>query len=1176
MLKPIKNAVQQILFISFILIIQACGGGDNTPKYTVSADTSSINLSNEIFKESNESIKIEVNFNGKGLLVGFAPESQPANWLNYRITNLNENSATIYVDVINAQFLAPNNYQTTLRFSTGDPATTNLVHYDIDISLLIWQLDLSTELLTFSDTFGVTSLASKTFDITSEANEWQLSTDVDWLTLDQTEGRGSATITVSANISQFTQAGLQNAVITLTEKNSGDTKSLPVELGLDNVYLFADKPSLAFAKTQNTATLSAVLTINSNNPQAFTWQAQSEAPWLILNRDETSNQLTVTIDENNLPDGEYNNTTIIISPVIDDNNPNLTESIINDVVRVTFYQNSILVKNNIINELISNTKALVTDPLKPYIYVGVNNELRVYHQYSGELLNTLVIAPETSLLEQFVIHPQGTILIAQADESILDANGNATDIITHRYKIDLNDYSFTELTEATIEFNPIAYVRFAGRYFVVTQILEFANDDLQQLFLDRDNAFFARNIRFAAQAQSLYALDPNNVSFKRYIAKVNDFTQTKIVTTMTHEYHPESLAEGDAIRDFVVSSDERNIYTISPTTEWLSFDGESFTDHGLLETNSDIVTLALALSRNNYAHFVRFDPTQGFLVNIYNQQQQLTNTLLTIVNQPSNINISADDKRLIIDASNAQALEIITLAQFNLSDEQLAFATVLGNTNIDSQTITLSGISDNWQASTNTPWLILTADHTATPATLTVAIDSSQITTWGLLTGSISIYDPVSGTTQIVTVTIAVDEVRLSSNYPALAFSRSPSRQILTHTVDILTNRAIPIDWQATTTAAWLTLSADNANNRLMITADDNLVSEGVNYAEVNISSTQAGAAINGKILLSLTKNTTDATTVIIDNINANQSAIVLDPLRPLIYVAQADQIMAYNINTGALENTITSPLIGIDLTNLVIYPDGSKLLASNTETITDINGNTSTIIHHYAVDLSTQTINEIANENITIEYRPIRVEMVAGKPIVVTQALELADTNLVRQYWDQNNAYIAEKTAMPASKDTLFALNNATGTLTQYQISFNLFAEQTVTAKLLSNYTNNNFIGGLLALATSDNGDNIYSADNNTEWTIFDGNDYTDQGVLYSGSNVSSLNVVTDSDNNSYFYRFDTTQGFVLTKYDNNQQPVYTQALSIGTGESYLAPNYQRMINYDENNNQLILLSMP
>jgi len=1176
MAQRFNSAIWHLFFFSLFVMLQACGGGDNSPQYAISTDTSSIHLNNEIFKESTESIKIEINFTGKGLLVGFAPNTQPANWLNYRLMDVTDNSATLYINVVNAQFLRPEHYQTTLRLSTGDPTTADLVHADIDISLLVWQLDVDREILTFSDTFGVDHIAAQTFNIMSETNEWILSSDVDWLTFDKMTGSGNDTITVTASISQFTQAGLQNATITITEKNSGATKTLPVELGLDNIYLFADQETLAFTLTKNIAALSSTVTINSNNPQHFTWQAKSDANWLVLTRDETTNKLTIEVDKHNLPTEEYNTTTVVISPVIEANNPEANKTIINEVIQVSFYHRNIMVENKMINEVVTNTNALVSAPLKPYIYIGVNNELRIYHQYSGELLHTIVIAPENSLLTQFVLHPQGNLLIAQADESIIDADGNATDIITHRYKINLNDLTFHEITNATIEFDPITYVRFAGRYFLVTQILEFANEDLQQLFLDRDNAFFARKINFAAKAQTLYALDPTSISFKRYSAKVNDFTTSKISAVMTHNYHPDSLAEGETLQDFVVSSDEKNIYTISPSTEWLSFDGETFTDNGLLESNSDIITLALNKSHNDRAHFVRFNPTQGFLVNIYNQQAELTNTLLTNGNQPNNVHLSADNKRLIINASNAQSIEIVTIEQFELSQQQLTFSTVLGDSNIAEQTIAITGVADNWQATSNTPWLTLVADNSTTPATLTVTINSSEITTWGLLTGNISIYDPASGTTRIVTVTVAVDEVRLSSSYPALAFNSSPTQQQLTHRVDILTNRTTPIQWQATTSANWLTLTPDITNNRLTISADKNLVSEGLNYAEITLTSVITGAAIDGKIVVSLYKASSGAPTTVINNIIPNDSAMVLDPLRPYIYIAQKDNIMIYNINSGNLIGIITSPIPNVDLTNLVIYPDGSKLLVSNNESITDTDGNTSTLIHHYQVDLNSQIISEIANENITIEYRPIRVDMVAGKPVIVTQTLEYADTNLVRQYWDKTNAYFVGQTIMPASKDALLVINNASNTLSQYQINFNLFATTTINVESSTHFTSTHFSGGVAALATNASGNNIYSADSDNEWTVFDGNNYSEQGILYSGSNIISLNVVTDSANNSYFYRFDPSQGFLLTKYNNNQQLIYSQVLATGSQTSFIAPNYQRIVNYDSNNNRLIILSIP
>lgn len=130
---------------------------------------------------------------------------------------------------------------------------------------------------------------------------------------------------------------------------------------------------------------------------------------------------------------------------------------------------------------------------------------------------------------------------------------------------------------------------------------------------------------------------------------------------MTTEYQPENLTTNDNIRDFFVSGDEKNIYTISPTSEWISFDGTTFTDNGLLETDPTIVTLALSKTADGLPLYARFDPSQGFILDRYNNQQQLSSTINTGSNQPNNFIVSADNSRVIINATNAKKVDIINL-----------------------------------------------------------------------------------------------------------------------------------------------------------------------------------------------------------------------------------------------------------------------------------------------------------------------------------------------------------------------------------------------------------------------------------------------------------------------------------------------------------------------------------
>ena len=1171
----LKNLNSIIWVLTASILLTACGGSsDDSNKYSISADISSVEFSNEVLQESGDTIEVKVTFVGDGLLLGFAPDAQPAAWLNYRTDEVTENSAVIHIDVVNEALIAPALYTTKLRLSTGDTTNTNLVHHDIDVSLLVWQLTPDTNLVSFGGTFGEESIASQTFELISENNEWSLSTNVDWLTLEPNTGTGNATITVTPNITDFSAPGLNEANITITETTQGDTKDLPVELGLDNVYLYADKASLAFSSTANVKATERIIHINSNSPTSVSWQASSDMPWLAVSRIDETNQVKVSVDPSLAEDNALSNGNITISAT------DAESIVIADNIEVSLYKNEALTENKALEELTVNNNAMVNAPGKPYFYLGINNELRIYHQYTAELLSTLVVSPEETLLEQLIIHPEGHMLLAKADETITtgeDDEGNPiTEVVTHRYQINLDELTVTELADTTIAYEPTDFVHFAGRYYVVTQTLEYADENLQRLFWDGANAYFARGIDIAEQTGALYALDGSNSTFKRYLAKVNDFTTGKISTELSHEYKPELLGEEDAVTSFITTNTDTGIYAISPTSEWISFDGEIFTDNGLLETGEDITTLTLDKSENGRAHYIKFDPTLGFLVDIFDEQQQLATQISTGGNQPTSVDISADDKRMVIDAGNNDNVEVITLEQFGLSANNLAFSTTYGDTAIESQDITLTGIGEGWTASTDADWLVLTPDTSGETPILTVAIDTTKITGWGLFKASISIYDPASGTYSIITIELAVDAIRLSSNYPALAFNSLPSQQTLVHRVDVLSNSENAITWQASSNVSWITLTPDVANNRLTVTAvPANAPTNGLHSGEITLSATDPEQALSGTIAVSLNKGGTDASDVTISDVVPNSAATQLDPVRPYLYVGVGDTLRVYNIVTGELVTTINSPLAGVDLTNLVMHPNGQSMLVSNEEAYTDEEGAEQTRINHYSVNLSSQEISQLDSEQITIEYRPISVKMVAGMPVVVTQTQEFANMALVRQAWDQANAFFSSNLASPNSKDSINIVNNGTSSLEQFQLGYNAYANETVLAQKASSYQNDNF-AALSQFRLDSQGTNIYTANSVTEWSSFDGTDYIDNGLLHTDDNITTLNVSIDSANNTYYYRFNPLAGFTLTKYGTDQAEVWTQVMSSGSGTSYLAPDYQRVIHYDSSTSSLVILSMP
>tara|TARA_R110001583_G_scaffold1152_14_gene9588 strand:+ start:7091 stop:9115 length:2025 start_codon:yes stop_codon:yes gene_type:complete len=667
-MKEQMHQLYKVILLITAIMLQACGGSGDKTVFSISADVSEANFSNEFLQEATSTIAIEVNFIGDGLLVGFAPETAPVAWLEYRAENVTETSATIYIDVINTQFLLADTYTTILRLATSNADSSKFASHDIDVSLLVWNLAVDTQKLKYNGTFGAVSIAPQTITIASETNQWTASADVDWLSLDVTSGTGNGVIVVTPDISSFLASGLQQGNIVLTETTTGDSKLLPVELALDNVYLLAERPTVALTSTSSISALETTLTIGNNSELVIGWQASTEANWLILTPINDT-QLRITANPSIAPMNENSSAQVSISARQD-------TTVVSETISVNFYNSNLVVENKVLTPLAINNNEMLVSPLSPKFYVGVDNQLVTYHQYTGELESSLAVSPEGTTLEQLIMHPTGDYLLTKAVETVIAENGTTTEVV-HRYKVSLIDNTFIEILEADILYEPTDIIRLLGRYFVVTQTLEFADENLQVLFWDAPNAYFASEIDVAAQANTLFALNNNIVldddtaSFKRYIPQVNDFGDDKISITLTHEYHPELLPDSEFIRDFIVSNDEVNIYAISDTSEWISFDGEVFVDNGLLEANANVVTLQLEKNNDSQPNYLRIDTTSplGFYLDIYDNSQTISSTILTQGRQPSSIKLSGDDQRLIVNVDSStnpdldSQVELITLSQ---------------------------------------------------------------------------------------------------------------------------------------------------------------------------------------------------------------------------------------------------------------------------------------------------------------------------------------------------------------------------------------------------------------------------------------------------------------------------------------------------------------------------------
>lgn len=632
------------LFLLVVLLVSGCGGSsDNNPRFSISTNVSELKFSNQVLNRSDDSFSVNVSFQGEGLLVGFAPGADVVPWLEFSLENTTNNSATLKVDVINEDRIAPGSFNTRVRLSTGSVAQNTFEHQDIDVSLLVWQLTPNTNLVSFGETFGATSIASQSFELTSVSdNQWQLSSDLPWLSFDASSGTGTSTVTVNVDLSGITAPGLSQGNITITEVTSGDTRLLPVELGLDNLYLYAEQAHVGLVNTVNVSELSRQVAILSNNLTDFTWQAQTDADWLALTQSSDGQFLTITADPSSAEINSLNRATIT-----------LTSSDITNVqaqnIDVHFYHSD--QANSAIRQqgLTINTNTLVTAPDQPIVYLATGNKLQSYHLYTGTQVSDIAVAPENTTLTNLIVHPNGQLMLAQATETVTDADGNEQTEL-RRYQINLSDNSVTTLdnSEVTLQAAPFTFVNIKGRYFVVTQALELGNENLERLFVNFEDTFGTNSADVSAQNNVFYALQNATSQLRRYSTAVNDFTTiNKVGLTFIDQYRPETLGENDNITSFFVNNAETDVYLQSPTSNRLSYDGTTFTDLGLLELDTDrFVTLLFSPDSSKQARYARFDRTQGFLLDSYDRQANLASRFLLGTRQPLFMALAQDQQRV--------------------------------------------------------------------------------------------------------------------------------------------------------------------------------------------------------------------------------------------------------------------------------------------------------------------------------------------------------------------------------------------------------------------------------------------------------------------------------------------------------------------------------------------------
>jgi hypothetical protein len=132
--------------------------------------------------------------------------------------------------------------------------------------------------------------------------------------------------------------------------------------------------------------------------------------------------------------------------------------------------------------------------------------------------------------------------------------------------------------------------------------------------------------------------------------------------------------------------------------------------------------------------------------------------------------------------------------------------------------------------------------------------------------------------------------------------------------------------WSATSDQPWLSVTSSGVSGQeLTVTADPaGLQTDTTHYATVTLTSSDASVQNQEKIRVGLWVGAAAAQPI---DVTFPHYRVVVDPIRPLLYLSIGPRIALYNIYTGVLEHTIwhegggnTEPTISTDGSTMYVY----------------------------------------------------------------------------------------------------------------------------------------------------------------------------------------------------------------------------------------------------------------
>lgn len=526
----------------------------------------------------------------------------------------------------------------------------------------------------------------------------------------------------------------------------------------------------------------------------------------------------------------------------------------------------------------------------------------------------------------------------------------------------------------------------------------------------------------------------------------------------------------------------------------------------------------------------------------------------------------------------------LELWQLETATTALDYTETFGAVSIPTQSFDLISSSVAWTASANVPWLTLDIMSGNENQTITATVNPAHtaITEAGYYDAIITITETASSTMTEIPVSLALDSIRLISNYPAMSLYKLTDQAQLSQSVEITNNSENSLQWQAIANVDWLTVDV-NANT-LNVTKNATVLADGQHNAVVSLSSISNGVAKTTTINVGYHQSSSAASTVdLVDFDLTTVASIAFDPTRPLIYLAGNDKITTHHLFTGSVESTIATP---ITFSNLAISPSGEYLLAS---AIIDVDGTNQ--LQVYKLNLNTQALVKVDLPATTpITFMPDFIANINGEEIIITEAQEYATLDLVRHYWQLDEQFFISTIQQAANTNSVTMLRTESAinlptesTIYTFDVTYNEFAENKISVDSPHKFTSVTYQDSAPTyFDISNDGSKIHTAQSDSETIDFDGTNFVENGVLHSVDLTTTIDVKLDSQNNSYYYRAveiddeEIVAIYSLTKYDSELNEIWVLDIDNASGSSFILANFHRFVTKNQATDTWFVTSFP